>query len=115
MSPVNALLQIGALRAVDHALAQSLLRLRPDTPAPVLLAAALCSRALAQGHSRLPLSRVAELLVEIAPERELPELPARDDWLGALRASPWVYVATPVGAALAAIDADSSREAIAAA
>ena len=93
MAPVHALLQIGALRAIDHALAQSLTRLRPDTPAAVLLAAALCSRALAQGHSQLPLSQVDALLAEIAPEREWPELPMRDDWLAALQASPWVLVA----------------------
>jgi exodeoxyribonuclease V alpha subunit len=102
MAPVNSLLQAGALRAVDHALAQSLLRLRPDTPSAVLLAAALCSRALAQGHSQLPLSRVQALLAEIAPERELPELPMRDDWLATLHASPWVSAPLLVGAALAA-------------
>jgi exodeoxyribonuclease V alpha subunit len=95
MSPVNSLLQVGALRVVDHALAQSLLRLRPDTPTPVLLAAALCSRALAQGHSQLPLARIGELLDEIAPEREWPELPGLDQWMAALRASPWVSVASP--------------------
>jgi exodeoxyribonuclease V alpha subunit len=91
LAPVNALLQGGALRAVDHALAQSMSRLRPDTPAAVLLAAALCSRALAHGHSRLPLSRAGDLLAEIASERGVPELPPLADWLSALRASPWVF------------------------
>jgi exodeoxyribonuclease V alpha subunit len=114
MLPVNSLLQIGALRAVDHALAQSLLRLRPDTPAPVLLAAALCSRALAQGHSQLPLSRVEELLVEIAPERDWPEFPAPDQWLAALRASPWVFSPSFAGAASVAMAVAVARAAVAA-
>jgi exodeoxyribonuclease V alpha subunit len=100
MSPVHALLQIGALRVVDHALAQSLLRLRPDTPASVLLAAALCSRALAQGQTRLPLARVEELLAEIAPDGPRPELPAVGQWLDALRGSPWVFA--PAAEAIAA-------------
>jgi exodeoxyribonuclease V alpha subunit len=102
LNAVNELLRLGALRAVDHALAQSLLRLRPDTDSAVLLAAALCSRAVAQGHSRLPLARVGELLADIAPEQPSPELPSLDAWLSALRASPWVAVAPIAGAALAA-------------
>ena len=115
MSPLHALLQIGALRAVDHALAQSLARLRPDTPAPVLLAAALCSRALAQGHSRLPLAGVTELLAEVAPDADWPELPALDEWRDALRVSPWVFLPRAVlGAAPAAIEAGASPGAIAA-
>jgi exodeoxyribonuclease V alpha subunit len=93
MAPVDALFQVGALRTLDHALALSLARLRPDTPAPVLLAAALCSRALAQGHSCVPVTRTDELLSEIVPvDREWPPLPSTQEWLAALRASPWVFV-----------------------
>jgi len=93
MAPVDTLLQLGALRTLDHALALSLARLRPDTPAPVLLAAALCSRALAQGHSCVPVARIDELLSELVPaDREWPPLPSTQEWLAALRASPWVCV-----------------------
>lgn len=100
MTSVDALLQIGALRTLDHALAQTLFRLRPDTPAQVLLAAALCSRALAQGHSRLPLARVEELLAEIAPDGAWPPLPALESWRETLRDSPWrLSSATGVDAA----------------
>jgi exodeoxyribonuclease V alpha subunit len=113
MSPVDALLQIGALRVVDHALTQSLLRLRADTPAPVLLAAALCSRALAQGHSRLPLTRATELLLEVAPDGIWPELPMPDDWLAVLRASPWVSAMPAAGAHLGAIAGDADEEPVA--
>ena len=89
MSLLQELLRGGWLRTVDHALGVSLDRLRPETPDAVLAAAALCSRALAQGHSQLPLSQVSELLLDLAPERELPALPPLDEWLTMLRASPW--------------------------
>jgi exodeoxyribonuclease V alpha subunit len=80
----------GYLRAVDHALAQSLLRLRPDTPDDVLAAIALASRAIAEGHSRLPLAQAGELLADLLPEHESPVLPSLADWLELLRASPWI-------------------------
>jgi exodeoxyribonuclease V alpha subunit len=119
LSTVNALLQIGALRVVDHALAQSLSRLRPETDEAVLIAAALCSRASAQGHSRLPLAQVAEFLAEITPEQNWPELPPHADWLEALRASPWVTdvltAGATVGAASAAKNAPASPAPFAAA
>ena len=45
------LVKAGALRTLDHALAQSLRRLDPDTPDSVLAAAALASLAVASGHA----------------------------------------------------------------
>jgi exodeoxyribonuclease V alpha subunit len=93
MSLLAALWSGGWLRAVDHALALSLRRAHPETPDWLQAAAALASRALAHGHSRLPLARVPELLAEIDAEREPPALPPLPEWLDLLRASPWVHVA----------------------
>jgi len=93
MSVLHALWAGGWLRAVDHALALSLRRAREETPDWVQAAAALASRALAHGHSRLPLARAGELFAEIDSEREPPALPALAEWLQVLRASPWVQVA----------------------
>ena len=93
MSLLAALWSGGWLRAVDHALAQSLRRAHPETPDWLLAAAALASRALAHGHSRLPLARVDALFAEIDAEREPPQLPELAEWLALLRASPWVHVA----------------------
>jgi len=103
MSLLATLLRSGYLRVVDHALAQSLLHLRPDTPDDVLAAIALASRAVAEGHSRLPLAHVGEFLTDLLPEHEPPNLPALADWLELLRASPWIVegqVALLVGEAL---------------
>jgi exodeoxyribonuclease V alpha subunit len=90
MSLLAALWQGGWLRAVDHALALSLRHAREETPDWVQAGAALASRALAHGHSRLPLARLSELFAEIDPEREPPDLPPLPEWLQLLRASPWV-------------------------
>ena len=60
MSLLDALLRQGALRPVDHALAQSLRRLGRedgDTDDRVLVAAALASSAIAHGHAGLDLAR----------------------------------------------------------
>src|SRR5690606_24778876 len=43
--------KVRALRTLDHALAESLRRLDPDTPDSVLAVAALASRAVASGHA----------------------------------------------------------------
>jgi exodeoxyribonuclease V alpha subunit len=91
VSLLHALWSGGWLRAVDHALALSLRRARAETPDWVQAAAALASRALAHGHSRLPLARVDELFAEIDSEREAPTLPPLPEWLELLRASPWVH------------------------
>ena len=82
-------LREGWLRPLDHALGASLLRLTPGTPDNVALAAALASRALAFGHSRVPLDRIADLCAEIAPDRT-PALPDRADWERELAASAYV-------------------------
>jgi exodeoxyribonuclease V alpha subunit len=90
MSLLMALLHGGWVRDVDHALGASMRHARDETPDWVQSAAALASRALAHGHSRLPLSRLGELFAEIDPERDPPGTPPVDDWLGVLAASPWV-------------------------
>ena len=97
MSVLSPWLRGGWLRTVDHALAQSLFRLRPDTTEAVLLGAALASRALSFGHSALPLAQARELLIEIAPEGDAPVLPSRAEWRDALLASPWVAASETSG------------------
>lgn len=92
MSLLAALLREGFVRQVDHALALSLRHAREDTPDLVQAAAALASRALAHGHSCLPLRRVHELFAEVDAEREPPALPPLDEWLAVLAASPWVHL-----------------------
>lgn len=91
MSLLGALYSGGWLRSVDHALALSLRHARDETPDWVQAAAALASRALGNGHSRLPLELLPELFAEIDSARETPALPALEDWLELLRASPWVH------------------------
>jgi hypothetical protein len=110
MSLLHALWQGGWLRAVDHALALSLRRAREETPDWVQATAALASRALAHGHGRLPLARVAELFAEIDGEREPPQLPSLAEWLPLLRASPWVHAGagTPPPDRVLVLDADDA-------
>ena len=50
-SLLDGLWRSGALRTLDHALAQSLRRLDPAAPDSVLAAAALASLAVARGHA----------------------------------------------------------------
>ena len=52
----DALWRSGALRTLDHALAQSLRRLDPATPDSVLAAAVLASLAVANGHAGFDLA-----------------------------------------------------------
>jgi exodeoxyribonuclease V alpha subunit len=90
MSLLDALLRQGALRPVDHALAQSLRRLgRDDGDADdrLLVAAALASSAIARGHAGLDLAR-PQLLCDA--NVDWPDAP---QWREALQASRWV--ATP--------------------
>jgi len=92
MSLLDALLRQGALRPVDHALAQSLRRLGRedgDTDDRVLVAAALASSAIAQGHAALDLARPG---LVCDANVEWPDAAA---WHAALQASRWV--ATPAG------------------
>ena len=95
MSLLDALLRQGALRPVDHALAQSLRRLGQQdggTDDRVLVAAALASSAVAQGHAGLDLAR-PHLVCAAAVE-----WPAVEEWDTALRASRWVAL-SPADAA----------------
>ncbi len=95
MSALDRWLHEGWLRPVDHALADTLRRLRPDTPEAVLLGAALASHALAFGHGQLPLARATELFLEIDADRPPPVMPGLESWLEAVASSPWVLSAFP--------------------
>ena len=113
MSLLQTLHRGGWLRSVDLGLAKALQRARAETPDLVLVAAALASRALANGHSQLRLGQARELLLEIGSDTEPPELPACADWLPMLRASPWVAVgaasaAVPVAAGAIAAEATAT-------
>lgn len=92
MSLLDTLFRQGALRPLDHALAQSLRRLgRADkaTDDRVLAAAALASSAVAQGHAGLDLAR-PQLVCEATVE-----WPSAHEWETALRASAWVAQPAP--------------------
>jgi len=87
MTPPNllaALQRAGALRTLDHAFAQSLRRLDPDTPDEVLAAATLASLAVAQGHAGFDPAR-PQLLTD-APL----DWPDATQWQTAIAASRWV-------------------------
>lgn len=87
MNLLTALKQSGQLRTLDHALALSLGRLRADTPQAVLVAAALASLAVSQGHAGFDPTQPQRLV-----EGDF-AWPLAADWVEQLRASPWV--ATP--------------------
>jgi exodeoxyribonuclease V alpha subunit len=93
MSVLASLWRDGWLRNVDHALALSLRHAREDSSDWLLAAVALASRALGNGHSRLPLARLVDLFAEIDASREAPVLPLLDEWLAVLAVSPWVLSA----------------------
>ncbi|ROU08567.1 exodeoxyribonuclease V subunit alpha [Lysobacter enzymogenes] len=97
MSLLDALFRDGALRTVDHALAQALRRLDRDTPELVLAGAALASQAIARGHAAFDPSQ-PQWLSEAAIEWPEPQA-----WLDALAQSRWV--ATPAADAAAEADA----------
>ncbi|MGY1410785.1 exodeoxyribonuclease V subunit alpha [Luteimonas sp. A611] len=93
VSPPNAprptgllqqLTKAGHLRPLDHALAQSLRRLDPDTPDTVLAAAALASLAVASGHAGFDPAQ-PQRLVDAPIDWPTPEA-----WREALESSPWV-------------------------
>ncbi|TAK38913.1 MAG: exodeoxyribonuclease V subunit alpha [Lysobacteraceae bacterium] len=86
---LDALWRSGALRTIDHALAQSLRRLDPATPDSVLAAAALASLAVARGHAGFDLAS-PETLIESAG---IP-WPDADAWRRELAVSRWVAVPT---------------------
>jgi exodeoxyribonuclease V alpha subunit len=86
MSLLTTLYRGKVLRTLDHALAQSLRRLRPDTPDAVLVGAALASLAVSDGHAGLDPTQPQRLI-----EADV-DWPAPDAWLAQLQASPWVEV-----------------------
>ena len=86
MSLLQALARTGALRTLDHALAQSLRRLDPDTPDAVLAAAALASLAVASGHAGFDPAE-PQRLVDTPVDWPTPQA-----WHGALQASRWVAI-----------------------
>ncbi len=86
MSLLTTLYRGNVLRTLDHALAQSLRRLRPDTPDAVLVGAALASLAVSDGHAGLDPTQPQRLI-----EADV-DWPAPDAWLAQLQASPWVEV-----------------------
>jgi exodeoxyribonuclease V alpha subunit len=88
-----ALHRSGTLRTLDHALAQSLARLDPDTPDLVLAGAALASLAVASGHAGLDPARGNVLLDP--RDGPPPQLPAPADWQRTLAASRWVAQPAP--------------------
>ena len=86
MSLLTTLYRGNVLRTLDHALAQSLRRLRPDTSDAVLVGAALASLAVSEGHAGLDPTQ-PQRLIEVDVD-----WPAPEAWLAQLRASPWVEV-----------------------
>jgi exodeoxyribonuclease V alpha subunit len=95
---LDALWRAGALRTLDHALAQSLRRLDPATPDGVLAAAALASLAVANGHAGFDLASPRTLVD--APDIPWPDA---DAWRRELASSRWVAVPA-AGAEVSAAD-----------
>ena len=96
---LDAIWRSGALRTIDHALAQSLRRLDPATPDSVLAAAALASLAVSDGHAGFDLASPRTLVD--APDISWPDA---DAWRRELAASRWVATPTAGGEV-----ADASR------
>ncbi|WP_449468352.1 exodeoxyribonuclease V subunit alpha [Stenotrophomonas humi] len=87
MSLLAALNKAGALRPLDHALAQSLRRLDAKTPDDVLAAAALASLAVSQGHAGFDPSQPQRLVDAALP------WPTPEQWSAQLAASRWISTA----------------------
>lgn len=94
---IQCWLQRGWIRKLDAALAQFLADSVAETPAAVLIAAALCSHQLGRGHACLDLAatlRDPVFTLAMPPEGEMPDLPESpvhvlqgwtvQDWLAAL-------------------------------
>ncbi len=95
MSLLATLYQVGVLRTLDDALAQSMCRLNPETPEMVVVAAALASLAVAHGHAGVELAHPGLLAGEMF------DWPSGEDWVRMLRASTWV--SEPSGAEVPAL------------
>ena len=87
MSLLEQLSRGGALRVIDHALAQSLRKLDPATPDQVLAATALASLAVGQGHAAFDPAR-PQLLFD-GPI----DWPEAEQWKQALADSRWIHCA----------------------
>src|SRR5690606_18720603 len=84
MTLLSTLHRSGHLRTLDHALAESLRRLDPDTPDAVLAAAALASLAVAAGHAGFDPAQPHQLV-------DVPiDWPSPETWRQALASSHWV-------------------------
>jgi len=91
---------LGALRPLDVEIGDCLLDLDRESDGTLGLLAAAASRAVAQGHSCLPLAQLASVLGEACGEdMPLPELPDAATLRKALRASRWAAPATDAAAA----------------
>lgn len=97
MTLLSELRNNGQLRTLDHALAISLGRLRPETAPSVLVAAALASLAVSQGHAGFDPAQ-PQRLVEGGFD-----WPSPTQWLEQLRESEWV--ALPEQPGVASVDA----------
>jgi len=86
---LEAIWRSGALRTIDHALAQSLRRLDPATPDSVLAAVALASLAVARGHAGFDLASPGTLIDSAG----IP-WPDAGTWRRELATSRWVAVPT---------------------
>ncbi|HYM85459.1 MAG TPA: AAA family ATPase, partial [Pseudoxanthomonas sp.] len=84
MSLLDDLFRSGALRVIDHALAQSLRKLDSATPDLVLAAAALASLAVGQGHAAFDPAR-PQVVFDGAID-----WPEADQWKEALSDSRWI-------------------------
>jgi len=99
MSLLDDLFRGGALRVLDHALAQSLRRLDPATPDLVLAATALASLAVGQGHAAFDPARPQLLFdgpIDWPQAREWKEALAGSRWIDAAQADRPASTATPL-------------------
>ncbi|KGI78681.1 exodeoxyribonuclease V subunit alpha [Oleiagrimonas soli] len=98
----------GALRPLDVEIGRCLLDLDPQIDPALGLLAAAASRAVAQGHSCLPLAQLADVLAETgAEDAPLPTLPDLVTLQAALRDSRWA--APAADAAVAPLLYDDER------
>src|SRR5262245_55312682 len=99
MSALDILRARGVLSALDEHFARTIARLAVESDERVLLAAALASRHVGQGHVCLDLRRLErDSLVDESGEVVAVDWPDLDAWLTALRASACVAV-VPLDAA----------------
>src|SRR5262245_39077593 len=94
-SALDTLRARGVVSALDEHFARTIARLAGEDDERVLLAAALASRHVGQGHVYLDLRRLErESLVDDSGEVVDIDWPDLDGWLTALRTSPCVAVTT---------------------